>query len=576
MATYYLDVDDEITSAAARIRSCPDPELALVLSQASRVATSRINFRLLAREAKRHERRLTIVSGEPEVRSLARSAGLPVFATVTEYDSAEAARQKMGDAGADAITDALGQLAATMDGKSGRDKPIAGAGPAGGGRGMSNGGNGSGARVVGLAGQPVRGRTPVFMVISLVLIALIALGGVTAGFLFLPSTTITLTVVNGSVGPLDLTLRVDPGATRADYDAGILPGLTKSFDLSQTQTFTATGEKSVDTKATGTVTFYSENTIENVPIPAGTEVWTSGGVYFQTTERVDVPMGVFATSTPGRATAHVQAINGGTSGNVSAGAITNLPAGFAPFLITVSNARATAGGTHTILPVVTDADIQNAQDTLLEKLGEQLGAQLQSPQGIPAGVQLFGETGQVDASSIVYSPSDLSGKQVDSFDLTASGLGSATMVELSYVQAAGLHKIAPLVSSGYSLLTDSVTVKVGGITADGEVASVSAIASGLQSPKLSADALRKAVKGKSIDAARKYLSQYGQVKIENWPGLWGSNVAGYDFRIDIRLIEPAPVATPTSSSSAQPSGEPTAAPTASPTAAPSDSTGGGG
>ena len=50
----YLDVDDEITSAAARIRSAEGRRVALVLPYGSRVATSRINFRLLARDALTH------------------------------------------------------------------------------------------------------------------------------------------------------------------------------------------------------------------------------------------------------------------------------------------------------------------------------------------------------------------------------------------------------------------------------------------------------------------------------------------------------------------------------------------
>lgn len=88
MAVYYLDIDDEITSAAARIRGTPDVAVALVLPAGSRIATSRINFRLLAREAVEHSRRLVIVAPEASARALAASAGLPVFATVVEYEVA--------------------------------------------------------------------------------------------------------------------------------------------------------------------------------------------------------------------------------------------------------------------------------------------------------------------------------------------------------------------------------------------------------------------------------------------------------------------------------------------------------
>ena len=79
----YLEIDDEITSAAARIRAS-EARIAVVLPYASRVATSRINFRLLSRDALTHEKRLSIVSGDPATRALAASAGLPVFASVAE------------------------------------------------------------------------------------------------------------------------------------------------------------------------------------------------------------------------------------------------------------------------------------------------------------------------------------------------------------------------------------------------------------------------------------------------------------------------------------------------------------
>ena len=88
MTIVYLDVDDEITSAAARIRTAEEIDVALVLPAGSRIATSRINFRLLAREASERSRRLAIVAPEASTRALAASAGLPVFASVVEYGEA--------------------------------------------------------------------------------------------------------------------------------------------------------------------------------------------------------------------------------------------------------------------------------------------------------------------------------------------------------------------------------------------------------------------------------------------------------------------------------------------------------
>src|SRR3954468_1185452 len=94
----YLEVDDEITSAASRIRSAEQDRLALVLPHGSRVATSRINFRLLSRDAIEHDKRLSIVSADAATRALAASAGLPVFGSVAEYAGAEGGGAAAGSA----------------------------------------------------------------------------------------------------------------------------------------------------------------------------------------------------------------------------------------------------------------------------------------------------------------------------------------------------------------------------------------------------------------------------------------------------------------------------------------------
>jgi hypothetical protein len=83
----YLDIDDEITSAANRVREADATRIAMVLPYGSRVATSRINFRLLSRDATLNGKRLSIVAGDPATRALAASAGLPIFGTVAEYES---------------------------------------------------------------------------------------------------------------------------------------------------------------------------------------------------------------------------------------------------------------------------------------------------------------------------------------------------------------------------------------------------------------------------------------------------------------------------------------------------------
>src|SRR6266550_4024254 len=97
----YLDIGDEITSAAARIRAAEAVRIALVLPAGSHLATSRINFRLLAREAQGRSRQLMIVSPDASARALAASAGLPVFASVREMEAETSPASETGGSATD-------------------------------------------------------------------------------------------------------------------------------------------------------------------------------------------------------------------------------------------------------------------------------------------------------------------------------------------------------------------------------------------------------------------------------------------------------------------------------------------
>jgi hypothetical protein len=91
MAVWYLDNDDEITDAVARLRNADDEQVVFVVPPGSRIATGRINFKLLAREAESRSKRLAIASPDEQVRALASSAGVLV---AVSPDLAEAALER--------------------------------------------------------------------------------------------------------------------------------------------------------------------------------------------------------------------------------------------------------------------------------------------------------------------------------------------------------------------------------------------------------------------------------------------------------------------------------------------------
>jgi hypothetical protein len=88
MTVCYLEIDDEITGAIARLRAVRDGQAVLVVPPGSRIATSRINFKLLVREATQRNLSLVAVSDEPSVRALAISAGLPAYDSIPAVEAA--------------------------------------------------------------------------------------------------------------------------------------------------------------------------------------------------------------------------------------------------------------------------------------------------------------------------------------------------------------------------------------------------------------------------------------------------------------------------------------------------------
>jgi hypothetical protein len=359
MATIvYLDAADEITSAAARIRAAADSRVGLVLPFGSRVATSRINFRLLAREAMSHGRRLDIVAPDASARALAASAGLPVFASVGEYEAAldvedderdarRAASRAAAGLGGDAAAGgaaiagdaAAGDAAAA--GPAGPVGPTDGApsGPRAGGRPRAEAApprrgiepppaNGKGTTVAATAatgaagdlsqtdlydapgavgastprtGEPLpaahgrrRGRRLGAIAAVLVVVAVVVGAFAVGAYLLLPSASITVIPKLEAIGPVTFTVRADPTTTSVDEEAAIVPAVTLTIPVETESTFPATGKRVVRTPAQGAVRWTNCDPTQPYTVPSGTVVRTTGGTGFATDEQLFLPVAVLS------------------------------------------------------------------------------------------------------------------------------------------------------------------------------------------------------------------------------------------------------------------------------------------
>ncbi|MFI5262433.1 MAG: hypothetical protein ACHQZR_07765 [Candidatus Limnocylindrales bacterium] len=588
MTIAYLDPDDEITSAVARLRASDDVRVALVLPPGSRIATSRINFRLLAHEAREHQRRLAVVAGEAGVRAVAVSAGLPAYATVAEYEAALADARLEPEAAAGPAAAAVaakparkGKRAATAESvptaaaatvvAAGAAASTVAVEPALPTTAVQRGGGGTDLPVV-----PVReragagGHRGFWVLLSAVLLVALIGAGAWVAFNVLPTATITVTPRTEVVGPISMTVTADPNAATVDPVAGVVPAQSVTVPLSATNTFNATGTKSVDTAATGTVTFINYDPGGAHTVQQGTAVSTQPGVVFQTGKAVTVPRAVISGSLkiiPGNANVGITAVVSGTAGNVGAGTITKAPGvieaalGVGSGRSVVTNTAPTTGGTHTVTQVVQTSDYTSAVASLSTVLKTQLDAAARDPATAPAGVTLIPATATVGPVTADQPASAIVGKEQPSFQLTLTATGTVDGVDTTQVAQVAAARLATSVPSGHMLFPSSVQTQVGPAVVTGGAIKFSASASGQMTMTLDPVALVQQVRGKSVAEARSILQTSGVVTIETWP-FYVSGVPDDPSRVTVTVVVPqAPVgASPGASTSAPPKASPTTAP----------------
>lgn len=548
MATVvYLDVEDEITSAASRIRTADGTRIGLVLPFGSRVATSRINFRLLAREAQTSGRRLDIIAPDASSRALAASAGLPVFASVGEYEAAlesgaiaaaELVATPPVPAAAGPVRKGPGQPEPHRPPPQDEPRPEPGVDAGPGGPPVAR-------------ERPSGPRRGLLFAVLLLAVALGAAGVV--GIRYLPSAQITVTPRIVAVTPVSLTVTADPGAATVDMAGRVIPAQTVEIPLASSAEFPATGRKVVQTVATGSVQFDSINTVFAVSVPKGTRVSTLDGVLFATTESVVVPRATVKGNriNHGFASAGISAVKQGPEANVDAGTITQVPGTLGTQQISVTNAAATTGGTRTETTLIAQKDVDAAIAQLRKDLESQFATELQNPAHVPAGATLYPATAALGNPVPAVDPATLVNQAVGSFTLAMSATGTVLAVDPTPAEAIGEAALRAGVTAGYSLVDGSLVVHVGDGTVAAGVVRFAVTGTARQLRPLDAADLERRVLGLSEADARRTLEAFGTVDIVLWPG-WVHAVPSLADRVTVSIAaaaEPAesPAAVPSQS-----------------------------
>ncbi|HEY5519657.1 MAG TPA: baseplate J/gp47 family protein [Candidatus Limnocylindrales bacterium] len=551
MAVCYLESDDEITTAIGRLRAVTDGEAIVVVPAGSRIATSRINFKLLAREGLERRMNVAAVSEDPQVRALAISAGLPAYdsirtaeqalATFRDQDRRLAERIRptmprehpdasLRDAGATRVMPASAPPTARPDRAMSGDTAVLPASAA----------MGAGAPTAAAARSARRARprrhARTAPVLVLVLLVLLVIGVGYGAYVFLPTASITVRPLAAPIQAPPFTVTADPNVAVVDTVNGVIPAQALTVPVQVSGTFSATGIQTRDIRAAGSVQFKSENTLNAVPIPADTVVATSDGIQFATQQAVTIGTASFANG-PTLLDVDVKAVKGGTAGNVDVGTITVVPANLATQLISVTNPGAMTGGKHVQTQVVSQDDYDSAVATLTAQLQAALLAALADPASVPHGLVAYPATAQLGAAQPDQDAATLVGVDEATFALALDTSARVVAVNESPINAVAQARLRAMLKPGQKLVSDVTATNDGGSVV-GQTIVYGVVASGVGYVDPDPQAILAAVRGKSPADARAALAQYGQADLSLWPDFI-DHLPDQSARISVTVIAPS-------------------------------------
>lgn len=409
----YIDVDDDITAIIGKVKAAKQKIVALVPPKRIGVLQSAVNLRLLARSAEQSGKRLVLISNNPALMALAASAKLPIAKNLQSKPEIAPIAALDIDDGEEVIDGAslsIGELQKTAD-----RIPISGmistVTPSDVPESTAPKGTVSvtptSSRAV-VAKPSVK--VPNFTTFRKKLFLGIAGGVGVVAFLvwaivFAPQATVTISAKTANVEANNKVTLSDTATT--DFAAGTIKATLAQTKKDVSVSFTATGSKTVGTKAKGQVVFKNCESSTSVTVPAGTVI-VANGVSYVTQTAATVAGGVpgFGSCTPGESDpVAIAAGDIGSNYNANKGTVfsvtghSNVSATL--YFRAVAFSDITGGESHQATVVSAD-DVQKATDQLNAQTSDDIKKQLASQLG--TNVTVLTETFKTTQANLVSVP----------------------------------------------------------------------------------------------------------------------------------------------------------------------------
>lgn len=367
----YLEADSEITEAIDKLKASHGHEVRIAVPARSTMLQSAVNLKLLKKTAHTAHKELVLVSTDKATLSLAAGlgllvaknikaeAGVPDMAmlppevsnepVVIEQASEEASKSAKKSSSKSNSSNGYEKQHISLDDEPEEDLPK----HTHEGEPFESSNKKSGPKVPNFMGLNKKIATIVAIVCGLALLVL--------AYIFLPTAKATL-LAKAQKTPVNVKFTLDSSTRKSDFPQGVVAANQLSVTKDLSAQYTATGQKDVGTKASGSVSISNSSSSSPVNIPAGT-VFTASSKSFTLNQAVTVPGATLSGGqiVPGKVNGQITASANGDSSNLS-GATFSIT-GFGA-LVTATGS--TSGGTSKIATVVTQADIDKAKKDMID------------------------------------------------------------------------------------------------------------------------------------------------------------------------------------------------------------------
>ncbi len=522
--TIYVDIEDDITSIISKMEAAKSTLVALVLPKRSTTLQSIVNMRLLKRSADKDDNKVVVITTEAALLPLAGAGGLngaKNLQSVPEIpdgpEALPATPEKLTDPDDELDEKAkidykkpVGALAAAsviahddedgeaiaLEDKAEESKP----GPSPKKSAPKN----SKLKIPNFDLFRTRMGKVILAIVALFLFFII-------GGKVLPKATINLQTTSDPVSA-SVNLTTSDKAKKLDLKSNTIPAELKTTNQSATQQVTATGQKNLGKKATGSVTMSAGACSGNIPanVPAGSAISQNSLTYITQSSASFSPVVSNGHCSFQSNNISINAQNAGASYNVSS----------ATFSVSgrsdVSASGSASGGTDNTVTVLSQSDVDAAVKKVTANGGKELTDKYKKELE-DAGYYVLDSTLKTGKAVINATPAI--GQQTSSSSVSIKVPYTVLVVKEDHLKAAITDALNKQIDTAHQKLSTDDVLKDADVSVQSQssptVVSLSVTERTTAVPLLDQDAIKKEVAGKKSGDIKELLGNLPGVKAVN-------------------------------------------------------------